>query len=53
MSSHKFCSICGDPIHGWGHNPSPVKGGRACDACNREVVIPARMLLQFVWRHHG
>ena len=53
MSSSKFCSICGDPLNGWGHNPNPVKAGRACDACNYEVVLPARLLLGIAWRHNG
>ena len=26
-----------------GHNAQPVSDGRACDACNAEKVIPARL----------
>ena len=47
------CSICQHDIdhHShegkvyWtsGHNASPVTDGRCCDACNTNVVIPARL----------
>tara|TARA_R110000822_G_C14977401_1_gene458086 strand:- start:226 stop:387 length:162 start_codon:yes stop_codon:yes gene_type:complete len=53
MGSNKFCSICGDPIEGWGHNAFPVKEEKACDACNAEVVLPARLMLIVAWRHDG
>jgi len=37
------CVFCGDEV-GFGNNPSPVcEKGRACDSCNRIIVIPARM----------
>jgi len=51
------CSICEDkvdlhlhPVTGeiyWdkGHNAEPINDGRACDACNDFVVIPARIKL--------
>jgi hypothetical protein len=43
------CSICEGPIevHGtWtrGHNAEPVNGGRCCDGCNAQVVIPRRLV---------
>tara|TARA_R100000234_G_scaffold114130_1_gene89069 strand:- start:84 stop:386 length:303 start_codon:yes stop_codon:yes gene_type:complete len=48
------CDICGGDIEQrknddgsvwWneGHNAQPVSDGRACDACNTEKVIPARL----------
>ncbi len=44
------CCICQDKIGievgGWakGHNASPiVEGGRCCEACNSNLVIPVRM----------
>ena len=39
------CSICKDEIKGYGNNAEPVNGGRCCDKCNMEVVIPARLEL--------
>ena len=45
------CCICNRPIepdqYGWdeGHNANPVKDGRCCDGCNRDVVVPHRMAL--------
>ena len=44
-----ICSICSKPVethpNGWtkGHNAYPVNGGRCCDRCEWEVVIPARL----------
>ena len=40
------CSLCGEESHGYGHNPEPLKeyGQRCCDQCNREHVIPARIM---------
>lgn len=42
------CSICHEVIKGnygplIGHNAEPVNGGRCCDTCNADVVIPARI----------
>tara|TARA_B100001094_G_C17639491_1_gene534355 strand:+ start:47 stop:244 length:198 start_codon:yes stop_codon:yes gene_type:complete len=37
------CSICGDDVLGYGHNPAPVAEGRCCDVCNTTVVIPTRI----------
>ena len=37
------CCLCGEAITGHGHNPAPLEGGRRCDACNTEQVIPARL----------
>ena len=38
------CCICGKKAEGFGNNPQPIKDkGRCCDACNAEVVIPARL----------
>ena len=37
------CIICGNLYEGYGHNPSPVIGGRCCDSCHIKVVIPARL----------
>ena len=41
----KLCSICQTPFTGYGNNPEPVNGGRCCDDCNQNVVIPARINL--------
>lgn len=42
------CSICHEVIKGnygplIGHNAEPVNGGRCCDTCNANVVMPARV----------
>lgn len=42
------CSLCGkdiEPKGEWyqGHNAEPVTKGRACDKCNADRVIPARL----------
>lgn len=39
LNQGQICSICGNPIDGYGHNSQPVKDGRCCDKCNEEVVI--------------
>ena len=47
------CSICDTPIQpneiGWeeGNNAEPVNDGRCCDICNLQVVIPARLRINF------
>jgi len=40
------CVLCNTLILGeWGHNPDPVsKHGQCCDSCNREFVIPMRLV---------
>lgn len=38
------CCICGKEFEGYGNNASPVVDGCCCDECNRNVVIPARIL---------
>ena len=44
----KTCCICGKVFEGWGCNPWPVKqDGECCDTCNREHVLPARILLAY------
>ena len=43
-AKEEICCICGEPIEGYGNNPSPYKHeGRCCDACNLKFVIPARL----------
>ena len=43
-AKEEICCICGEPIEGYGNNPSPYKHeGRCCDACNSKFVIPARL----------
>ena len=38
------CSICGKEITDeFSNNAEPVNSGRCCNACNRNVVIPARI----------
>lgn len=40
------CCFCGEEIEGFGNNPQPLKnGGRCCDKCNAELVIPERLKL--------
>lgn len=46
---YRVCCICGKklPIGNYGNNPEPIKpysAGTCCDDCNREKVIPARLL---------
>lgn len=41
----KFCSICGDPILGYGNSANPVNDEVCCDTCNLSVVVPARLKL--------
>lgn len=51
-----ICSICERNYRGWGNNAWPIAtaaggpSGRCCDDCNREVVLPARLLLVTVER---
>jgi hypothetical protein len=42
------CAICHKPFDEYGHHAMPVATGRACNACNDTVVIPARLKR----RHH-
>ena len=43
-SKKNECVICGKEVTGHGNNPWPVvEGGKCCDECNFEVVIPARL----------
>ena len=43
-AKEEICCICGEPIEGYGNNPSPYKHeGRCCDACNSKFVMPARL----------
>ena len=49
------CVLCGKAVEPWptspgeqpngyGHNPDPCRDhGRACDACNAQIVIPTRL----------
>lgn len=44
MKKYKYiCSICGEPLEGYGNSPEPINIGRCCDKCNIEVVVPARI----------
>jgi hypothetical protein len=40
------CVLCNTLILGeWGNNPDPVSAyGQCCDSCNREFVIPMRLV---------
>ena len=42
------CCFCGQPYGKWGNNPEPIvsesHGYRCCDACNANIVVPARMI---------
>jgi hypothetical protein len=41
----KICSICQRSFAAWGNNAQPVNDGVCCDTCDREVVIPARIVM--------
>lgn len=43
--TRKKCPICRRRYDGPGHDALPVWPGRCCDKCNRDYVIPARMML--------
>ena len=43
--TRKKCLICRRRYDGPGHDALPVWPGRCCDKCNRDYVIPARMML--------
>ena len=43
--TRKKCPICRRRYDGPGHDALPVLPGRCCDKCNRDYVIPARMML--------
>ena len=41
------CCLCGKIFMDWGNNPYPVNkdpNARCCDACDRSIVLPARMI---------
>ena len=41
------CCICGKRFVGYGNDPWPVnmeKNAKCCNGCNKEVVIPARLI---------
>jgi hypothetical protein len=40
----KTCCICKRSFRGWGNNPEPFTGERACDDCDAHYVIPARII---------
>lgn len=44
MPDNLKCCFCGEDAGQYGHNTEPVSSGRCCEACNAEVVIPARLL---------
>ena len=39
----KICSICQREFTEWGNNAWPVNTGKCCNACDIEVIIPARI----------
>lgn len=47
MKERKFkCVICKRLSDGFGNNPMPVAfHGRCCDKCNRNVVLPMRIMM--------
>ena len=51
---HYHCCFCGQFFIGYGNNPEPVKShlARCCDACNKDIVIPAR-IEQAMEKHNG
>lgn len=50
-----ICCFCGAPLKEWyegseyyGNNPDPantIPGKRCCDACNLNIVVPARIYI--------
>ena len=32
------CSICLKDFEGWGNNAEPLRSGRCCDDCNKNVI---------------
>ena len=32
------CVLCGKTIFGYGNNAQPLKEGRCCDSCNKDVI---------------
>lgn len=47
-----LCSICWGPYSDYGHNAQPLPG-RCCDACNAEIVMPLRMMVQSAYEKRG
>ena len=45
MSKPKNCSICYEPIKGFGNNAEPINSGTCCDACNYAAVLPKRLMI--------
>ena len=44
MLPETTCCFCRETFRGYGHNPWPVlEEGRACDTCNRRIVLTARL----------
>lgn len=52
MANNKenICSICGKKYEGFGNNAQPINKGRCCNDCNRDFVIPMRVLTGPIWR---
>ena len=51
--NNQKCCLCGKMITGYGHSALPVMGGRCCDLCNSNRVIPTRKeLLDAISRGH-
>ena len=47
-----ICCLCGQEFAGYGNNPYPLCDrddyeSRCCDECDRNKVIPARMLMHY------
>jgi hypothetical protein len=43
MMPVQACSICNGAIVGFGNDAQPINGGRCCDRCHAERVIPERV----------
>lgn len=39
------CCLCGGKFEGYGNNPYPLAGGRCCNACDCNYVVPVRELM--------
>lgn len=39
------CCLCGGKFEEYGNNPYPLAGGRCCNACDWNYVVPVRELM--------
>ena len=51
--NYRRCAVCGLLFRGPWNNAAPLSEGRCCDACNRQRVVPARMLAIIGWDQYS